>query len=283
MLDKLSAVLPQLALIAVIFTVIGWNLRGLFIAKPAPPKSTKPVADKAGQDRAKNLEAQLEKSKAAHKSLKAELEMIQSSHVAKEALELAQADLATSRAALETESKRISTLEADYKKSQETLKVLNARANEVDKTQKERSFALENELSKAREQLVILQNRPDDTVELQAEIERLRESVAASTRYAGEVRKRESAAIEALEKAKTQIATTGDLFPEILPKKIGPIVDSGRIAAAKAEVIRLSELNKQAQTARENEAPQEVEVASEAEALVAAEIESQPASADHEL
>jgi len=79
-----------------------------------------------------------------------------------------------------------------------------------------------------------------------------------STRYAGEVRKRESAAIEALEKVKTQVATTGDLFVVPTSQKIGPIVESSRIAAAKAEVIRLSEMNKQAQVARESEDVEEV-------------------------
>ncbi len=261
MLDKLTAVLPQLAVIAVVFTIIGWNLRGLFIKPAAPAKSAKPAPEKANQDRAKNLEAQLEKSKAAHKALKAELETLQLSCVPKETLELTNAELSAARAALDSESKRLATLDADFKKAQETLKSLNARANEVDKAQKDRSFALENELSKAREQLAILQNRPDDSAELHAEIERLRESVAVSTRYAGEVRKREAAAIEALEKAKTQIATTGDLFTVSTPKKIGPVVESSRIAAAKAEVIRLSELNKQVQAARESEVVEEIPAA----------------------
>lgn len=263
MIDKLTAVLPQLAVIAVIFTIIGWNLRNLFI-KPAATKVTKAAPEKANNERAKNLEAQLEKSKATQKTLKAELEAIQTSCVPKETLEVTQTELATARAALETEAKRLAALEADFKKAQETLKNLNARVNEADKAQKERNFALENELSKAREQLVILQNTPDDRAELQAEIERLRESVAASTRYAGEVRKRESAAIEALEKAKTQVASTGDLFAPATSKKIGPVVESSRIAAAKAEVIRLSELNKQAQAARESEAPAAPEEISEA-------------------
>lgn len=252
MIEKLTAVLPQLAVIAVVFTIVGWNLTKLF-TKPAPAKASKAAPEKANQDRAKNLEAQLEKSKAAHKELKAELETLQQSCVPKESLAQATAELSTARAALETESKRLATLDAEFKKAQETLKALHARANEADKAQKERSFALENELSKAREQLVILQNRPDDSAELLVEIERLRESVAVSTRYAGEVRKRESAAVEALEKAKSQIASTGDLFAVPNPKKIGPVVESSRIAAAKAEVIRLSELNKQAQEARETE------------------------------
>ena len=82
---------------------------------------------------------------------------------------------------------------------------------------------------------------------LNAEIERLRESVAVSTRFAGEMRKRESVALESLEKAAAQLASMSDSSRPVaaVERKIGPVVDSGRIAAAKAEVIRLVELNKQ--------------------------------------
>ena len=96
----------------------------------------------------------------------------------------------------------------------------------------------------------MLQNRPDDSAELYAEIERLRESVAVSSRFAGEVRKREAAAIEALEKAEAKLAGLSDPSrPAPASKKIGPVVESDRIAAAKAEVIRLVELNKQKEAA----------------------------------
>ena len=72
---------------------------------------------------------------------------------------------------------------------------------------------------------------------LNAEIERLRESVAVSTRFAGEMRKREAAAVEALEKAEAKLAELSDPSrPAAVSKKIGPVVESGRIAAAKAEV-----------------------------------------------
>ena len=250
MLSHLSQVLPALAVISAICGFLGWSVRGA-ANKPAPAKTAKPAptSDKGQQDRAKNLEATLEKSKAANKALKAELETLQASTVSKQALETATAELDAARKALETETKRISTLETDLKKSQETLKTLNARANEGEKAQKDRSFALENELSKTREQLAILQNRPDDSADLSAEIERLRESVAVSTRFAGEMRKREAAAVEALEKAEAQLANIGDTSRPVAAteRKIGPVVDSDRIAAAKAEVIRLVELNKQKQ------------------------------------
>ena len=84
---------------------------------------------------------------------------------------------------------------------------------------------MENELSKTREQPAVLQNRPDNSVEFHAEIERLRESVAVSSRFAGEVRKREAAAIEALEKAEFKFTDLSDSSrPAAVSKKIGPVV-----------------------------------------------------------
>lgn len=251
MIENLSKVIPQLVFIALAFAFIGWSIRGK-ANKPAPAKNAKPAPtnDKGQQDRAKNLEAALEKSKVAHKALKSELENLQNNSVSKATLETATAELETARKALETETKRISSLEADLKKAQDTIRNLNSRANDADKAQKDRKFALENELSKTREQLAIFQNRPDDRAELHSEIERLRESVAASTRFAGEMRKREAAAVEALEKAESRLADLSDPSrPAPVSKKIGPVVDSGRIAAAKAEVIRLVEMNKLKETA----------------------------------
>ncbi len=273
MIETLSKVLPQIAIIAAVAAFIGWFMRGL-TTKTAPAKTTKAstTPDKGQQDRAKNLEAALEKSKSAHKALKAEFEAHQASSVSKATLENTTAELEAARKAFESETKRISSLEADLKKSQDTIKNLNARANDADKVQKDRSFAMENELSKTREQLAILQNRPDDSAGLNAEIERLRESVAVSTRFAGEMRKREAAAVEALEKAEAKFADLSD--PSRTTKastKIGPVVDSGRIAAAKAEVIRLVEMNRQKEVAasvEEDVATTEVEVAPAVEETV---------------
>ena len=252
-LTLLSKVLPQLTIIAALCGFIGWSLRGR-TAKPAATTKMLPAPDKGQQDRAKNLEANLEKSKSAHKALKAELERLQAASVSQATFDSTAAELAAAQKSLDTETKRISTLEADLRKAQDAVKHLNARLNDGEKSQKDRRFALENELSKTREQLAVLQNRPDDTVELHAEIERLRESVAVSSRFAGEVRKREAAAIEALEKAESKFADLSDPSrPAAVSKKIGPVVDSGRIAAAKAEVIRLIEMNKQKEIAAINE------------------------------
>ncbi len=251
-LTNLSKVLPQLFILAAVFGFIGWSLRGLSV-KPAPVKPGKPAAPEKNQgvERAKNLEASLEKARASHKALKSEFDQHKAGSVSKEELEAVTAELESARKSLESESRRASATEADLKKLQETNKSLNARATDSDKTQKDRHFALENELSKAREQLALLQNRPDDSSGLQAEIERLRESVATTTRFSGEVRKREAAALEALEKAEARLATAlengGNVPPPV--RKIGPVADSGRIAAAKAEVLRLVEKNKQRETA----------------------------------
>lgn len=258
-LTHLSKVLPELVILAAVSGFFGWFLHRPATAKPAAAKSS-PVSDKGQQDRAKNLEAALEKSKAAHKAVKAELERYQSAAVSQVVHENVVDERDAVREALDTETRRIATLETDLKKSQDTVRNLNSRANEADKTQKDRSFALENELSKVREQLAILENRPNDSAELQAEIERLRESVAVSTRFAGEMRKREAAAIEALEKAEAQLASQNDPSrPVVVSKKIGPVGDSNRIAAAKAEVIRLVELNRQKAEAIAEEAPDTTE------------------------
>ena len=250
-LTHLSEVIPVLIALAAVFGFLGWSIRGVS-NKPAPNKLSKPApaSEKGQQDRVKNLEAALEKSKASHKALKTELENVHASTIPKTSLEALTAELDAARKALETESKRSSTLETDFKKSQDTIRNLNSRANDGEKQQKDRSFALENELSKTREQLAVLQNRPDDSAGLNAEIERLRESVAVSTRFAGEMRKREAVAIEALEKAQAKLTGMGDSSrpAPAAERKIGPVVDSSRIAAAKAEVIRLVELNKQKTT-----------------------------------
>ena len=242
----LSKVLPQLAVIAVVSGWLGWWLRGKVTKPVTTPLKANGTAEKAGPDRAKNLEAALEKSKAAHRTVKAELEALQAASVPKTSVDQIAAELESTRQAAAAEGKRIATLETDLKKAQDTIKNLNNRANDVDRAQKDRRFALENELSKAREQLAVLQERPDDTASLQAEIERLRESVATTTRFAGELRKREAAATEELEKVRLQLAdvNAGPRL-ESQPKKIGPVGDSDRIAAAKAEVLRLVEQNRQ--------------------------------------
>lgn len=241
----LSNVLPQIVLIAAIAAVIGWLMRGIFTKKPEK-KTT--LAAPQTRDRSKNLEAALEKSKATIKSLKSDHEALKASAVSSSDLENTQSDLANARKSLESEAKRTAVLEADLKKAQDTIKNLNSRTNDSDKAQKDRRFTLENELSKARQELTIFQSQPDKTPELQAEVERLRESVATTTRYAGEVRKRETVALEALEKLQTLLAETSQNSKTVsVPsKKIGPVGDSARVAAAKAEVLRLLESNKQA-------------------------------------
>ncbi|RYD18330.1 MAG: hypothetical protein EOP88_22935, partial [Verrucomicrobiaceae bacterium] len=221
MIENLSKVIPQLLIIAAIAIGIGWALRGLF-TKPAPATKSSPAPDGGKQDRVKNLEAALEKSRSSHKSTKTELETLQAGSVSKATLEAANADLETARKELESVARRTASLEADLKKSQETIKHLNSRANDSDKAQKDRSFALENELSKARAELSQLQSRPDDSAGLQAEIERLRESVATSTRFAGELRKREAAAVEALEKAQARLDEAASApRQQAAPTKVG--------------------------------------------------------------
>lgn len=249
---------PQIAGIAAVAALLGWILKGV-LNKPQP---VKPVANKEipTKDRSKSLEGALEKSKAANKATKTALEALQASSVPAAKFEEAKSSLETAQKALEAESKRTALLEADIKKAQETIKTLNGRSNEVDRVQKDRSFALENELSKVRQQLALLEARPDNTSVLHAEIERLRESVATTTRYTGELRKRETAALDALSKVQGHISST-QTVPIPAPTLVStPVGDSDRVAAAKAEVLRLLEQNKQANAALEKfiETPPEV-------------------------
>ncbi len=232
---------PQIAGIAAIAALIGWILKGVFTPKP-PVK----VAATIKEAPSKNSEAALEKSKAALKAVKSELVALQASSVATAQFEEAKRALEAAQKSLESEAKRFSLAEADLKKAQDTIKILNSRGNEQEKAQKDRSFALENELSKTRQQLALLEARPDDSTQLQAEIERLRESVATTTRYTGELRKRETAALEALAKAQAQFANNPAptaVFTHAAATT--PAGDSDRVAAAKAEVLRLLEQNKQ--------------------------------------
>ena len=269
--SQFSSFLPQIALVAAISILIGWLLKGQFTK--AKPVKAAVAPDAPNRDRAKNLEAALDKSKAAHKALKSELEALQAASIPTATFEKTTIELETVRKTLDAEAKRISTLETDLKKAQDTIRSLNARANEGDKTQKDRSFALENELSQARQKLAQLEARPDDSAVLHAEIERLRESVAVSSRFAGEVRKREAAAVEALEKAQAELAAIGDPARAVakVAKKVGPVGDSDRVAAAKAEVLRLVEKNKQAPPA-----PVEEPVVAAVEEAVA--VEAEPAA-----
>lgn len=251
---------PQIAGIAAIASLLGWILKGA-LTKPQPVKATA-TKEVPSKDRSKSLEAALDKSKAAYKAAKSELESLQASSVSTAKFEETQATLETMKKSLENEAKRVAVLETDLKKSQDTIKTLNARGNDVDKAQKDRSFALENELSKARQQIAILEARPDDTTELHAEIERLKESVATTTRYSGELRKREAAAQEALSKAQAQFSNTPVAAQPIAAAVAvsAPLGDSDRVAAAKAEVLRLLEQNKQtaSQVEVSIEAPPEI-------------------------
>lgn len=282
MIDHFVHALPLVGLIAIACAFLGWSMHGV-ASKPAPAKSGKPAptSDKAQPDRAKNLEATLEKSKAAHKALKSEFEALQANTVPKETLASSAAELAAVRTEQESSARRMAALETDLKKSQETIRSLNARTNDGDKAQKARTFSLENELSKAREQLAQLQDRPDDSSALQTEIDRLRESVATTTRFAGEVRKREAAALEALEKAEARVAElAGGNNAPVRTKKIGPVGESSRIAAAKAEVLRLLEQNKRRDLAAPHLQAPELEIPVEAQPEAPVVLESEAADSN---
>lgn len=237
MIDHLLKALPLVAVIAVVAGFAGWWLRALMVKATSQPLVSEPTK----QEKVKNLEIALEKSRSSHKATKTELDELKASSVSRQELDAAIHELQVTRETSDMGSKRAASLETELKKSQETIKSLNTRANEMEKAQKDRSFQLENELSKARQDLAQFENRPDDSGELRAEIERLRESVASLTRYSGDLRKKEAAAVEALEKAKASFSRDSAKSP-VIPEK--PAGDSDRVAAAKAEVLRILEQNR---------------------------------------
>jgi len=229
--------------LAILCVVLGALLSSKFSKGRAEKKRVSD--DSSSRDRSKKLEESLSKAQAKLKEVQADFDSLKTGSVSKSAFETVNTELAELRQALDTVQKRAAALETDLRKSQDTLKGLHARANEVDRTQKDRSFSLENELSKTRAQLADALARPDNTTELQAEIDRLRESVANGTRYAGELRKRETAAQEALQKLQRKLdkQPVETAEPVELPPNDFPARESDRIAAAKAEVIRLHALN----------------------------------------
>ncbi|MEI6676940.1 MAG: hypothetical protein WCO57_17350, partial [Verrucomicrobiota bacterium] len=201
-----------------------------------------------------------------HKSLKHELDTLHAKTVSKATLDKAAKDLADAQHRVEADQKRIQTLEAELRKSRETLNTLNSSAAEANKGQRERTFALENELSKTREALALLEARPDNSLALHAEIDRLRETLTNSTRVIGELRKQEAATSQTLAKFQAQLEAASRNSPaeetgavSLLPamemaqrKTLQPIKasPSDKVADAMAEVERLHALNAQKEAER---------------------------------
>jgi fused signal recognition particle receptor len=258
--------LPLLALTAVLFGVLGWWLRRKFHAPVVSSHKPQVQDDLPARERVKKLEHALAKSEAAQKAIKHDLETLQAKTVSKQALDKASKELADAQHRLDADLKRIQTLEVELKKTRETLNTLNSATAEANKGQRDRTFVLENELSKTREALAILEARPDNSLGLQAEIDRLRETLTNSTRVIGELRKQESATAQALTKCQAQIeaatlnssaAETGTVslltameMAERKPSRSGNSGASDRVVDAQAEVERLNSLNAQKRAER---------------------------------
>ncbi len=239
-----SESLPEVVGIAVGAMIIGWFLHA-WLRKPKAV-ATNPSQAPAKNDRSASLQNQLEASKLSNKSLKAELESLKQSTIAPDQHHAMSEQFQQARAELAQSAQRHQALEVDLKKSQSALKQLNARLQDTDKANQERRFSLENELSKVRQQLAEAGAQPEQVGQLEAEIIRLRESLATANRAAGEHRKRETLAQEALERARSSAENKPFSEP---PPRVG---DSDRVAAAKAEVIRLLEMNRQAKVVESN-------------------------------
>jgi chemosensory pili system protein ChpA (sensor histidine kinase/response regulator) len=259
--------LPLLVLTAALFGWFGWWLRRKFHAPLV--SSSKPHAtpdDLPARERVKKLENSLAKSDTAQKSLRHELETLQAKTVSKHTLEKAAKDLADAQQRLDADHKRIQALETDLKKARETLNTLNSAAAEANKGQRDRTFALENELSKTREALAILEARPDNSLTLQGEVDRLRETLTNSTRVIGELRKQETTSAQTLTKCQTQLeaatrqpAATAPDSVSLLPamelaernaRKPGKESTSAKVAQAIEDVERLHALNAQKEAER---------------------------------
>jgi len=251
-------ILPLLAFTAVIFGFFGWWLRRKFQAPVVSSSKTATPEDLPARERVKKLEHALAKSETAQKALKLELETLQAKSVGKAALDKTAKELAEAQHRLESDQKRIATLETELKKARDAVNSLNSKNAEANKGQRERTFALENELSKARGELATLNSRPDNSLTLQAEVDRLRESLVNSTRVVGELRKQEAAAVQALDKAQKQLeaalaknAPTPSGGVSLLPaleQAFPPAVD--RTAEAKADLERIQALNARQDTER---------------------------------
>jgi chemosensory pili system protein ChpA (sensor histidine kinase/response regulator) len=295
--------LPLLGLTAILFGLFGWWLRRKFHAPVVA--SNKPAAaptDLPARERVKKLEHALTKSEAAQKALKQDLESLHAKTISKATHDKAARELAEAQHRLEADVKRIQALEAELKKSRDAVNTLNSNAAEANKGQRDRTFTLENELSKTRETLAILQARPDNTLVLQAEVDRLREAVTNSTRVIGELRKQETAAVEAMTKAQRKLeaalgtaaeseaaADTGAVSllpalaratrkqPKPAPEFAFDPVD--RVADAKAEVERIHAQNAQKEADRLVAAQAAVQAAAQ-DRLAAEQADAQKAEAD---
>ncbi|NJM37889.1 MAG: hypothetical protein HC845_08570 [Akkermansiaceae bacterium] len=243
--------LPLLAFCALVFGLIGWWLRSLLSgnqgANQEVQKVTNSSQDNASRARIRKLEEKLQKADGDYKSIKGSYEALQKSSVSTATLESAEQEIARLKELDLSNQKRLAAFEADTKKAQASIAALNANLNDADRQQKDRTFALENELSKTREQLSRFESGAGKDEEYQAEIERLRESLANAIRVAGELRRQETATAEALAACEARCETLGQapkstssIRPLLGAVQSAAPVESDRIAAARAEVMRLN-------------------------------------------
>ncbi len=278
--------LPLLAFCALVFGLIGWWLRSLLSGNHGSNHEVQKVVnttqDNSSRARIKKLEEKIQKADSDYKSIKGNYEALQKSSVSTNALEMANQEIAALKELDTANQKRIAAFETDSKKAQASIVALNANLNDANRQQKDRTFTLENELSKAREQLSRFESSTNKDSEYQNEIDRLRESLANATRVTGELRRQEAATAEALAACEARCEKLGEAPKSIssITPLIGPIdrsapVESDRIAAARAEVIRL---NAERQATKKSEQLAFAEPALESAAVVQTISEIQPVS-----
>lgn len=247
-------ILPYLGGCSLIAGFVGWYLHHKFAQQLG--SHAEPVNhSKDDQLRLKKIHEKLHKSEATNHELTNELNAIRSASVSKADHEAVAQLLAETKKSSDLERQRIATVEVDLKKAQETISAFHSKANSAVKDEKSRIFALENELSKTRAELIGLQGKGDDSTELHKELERMRESVANATRFAGEARKREAALADELETSKAKWEKLSAVGAPVISAaalhqtfaSAMPAVVSDNVAKARAEVARLNEERKQKQ------------------------------------
>jgi DNA repair exonuclease SbcCD ATPase subunit len=200
-------ILKLLPYVAICSTVA--FLLGYFFSRPKSTKSSATSAHAPTNDesaRIKKLQEKLQSSETAAKSLRQQLESLKADSITKTEHATLQSGLDALQEKWNTEKKRVAALEADVRKAQDTAASLNSRLNADAKAQNSRVIQLENELSQAREALNLAGTAPAYTApDLQAELDRAKDTVANAMRLVGETRKRESALQQELESLKKRV------------------------------------------------------------------------------
>jgi len=209
----LTHLLVVAAIAAVVFTWLGWALRGSGKKpKPISMAATPKVESDADRHRIQHLQERLQKAEEENKASRQSLAALQKSTVPRAEHEALQNISTGGRAELES-------LRTQLNKSRESLNAALARENDAAKGVQVRRYELESELSRTREELVRLKDAatvvPKSSEDMQAELDQLRKSLSSATATFGQAQRERDAARLELERLKNKgnpagPATTAD-------------------------------------------------------------------------